>query len=623
MTRCVTRWWPLPVLVCVLAPATADAQLAQLALKPTLLASAQSATTTQGELHGVVQDEHGLPLSGAVVSALGSTTAFAVSDREGRFLFRSLPYGPYLLRAHLQGYTPARSRVVQVNSSRGSWTIALTRSDGTGVPSILAAGVGTTGEAPAAAPSPDDHDHGEVAWRLRHLKRSVLKDSEMTLVEDPPSFDDGAAGFARAVGQPARLASSLLSELPLTGQFNLLTTASFNRPQDLFAVDSLGQQSVAYLSLVAPTSTGEWTMRGTLTQGDISSWIVAGSFARRADAVHRYEAGLSYSTQRYQGGNIDALSAMRDGARNVGTLYAYDDWAIAPRMRVAYGAKYANYDYLAGDRTLLSPRASVTVRPVAGDSFSLRTSVSHREMAPGAEEFVPPTVGLWIPPERTFSALGRQGFVPERVDHFEIAAEREWQGNLLIGVRAFRQRVGDQMVTLFGIATDAPRPVGHYVVGSAGNLEAQGWGVSVSRNVSERLRAAVDYSRSDARRTGPSPQARRLTAVAAAVLRDLDTVHDVTASAQTVVPVTATRVLVLYKMSNAFADSLTSPGMGARFDVQVNQALPFMKLMKAHWEVLVAVRNTFRDDQFDGSVYDEVLVVRPPKRVLGGVTVRF
>ena len=84
-----------------------------------------------------------------------------------------------------------------------------------------------------------------------------------------------------------------------------------------------------------------------------------------------------------------------------------------------------------------------------------------------------------------------------------------------------------------------------------------------------------------------------------------------------------TRVMVMYRVSNAFADSLTGPAAAARFDVQVNQALPFLNFSGAQWEMLVAVRNAFREDLFEGSVYDELLVVRPPKRMLGGVTVRF
>ena len=42
---------------------------------------------------GVVQDENGAPVGGAVVSALGATTAYAVTDRSGRFELRALSPG--------------------------------------------------------------------------------------------------------------------------------------------------------------------------------------------------------------------------------------------------------------------------------------------------------------------------------------------------------------------------------------------------------------------------------------------------------------------------------------------------------------------------------------------------
>jgi hypothetical protein len=65
------------------------------------------------------------------------------------------------------------------------------------------------------------------------------------------------------------------------------------------------------------------------------------------------------------------------------------------------------------------------------------------------------------------------------------------------------------------------------------------------------------------------------------------------------------------------------PAAGARFEVRINQELPFLDFTGANWEAVAGVRNLFRSDLFDGSVYDELLVVRPPKRVVGGVTVRF
>jgi hypothetical protein len=87
-------------------------------------------------------------------------------------------------------------------------------------------------------------------------------------------------------------------------------------------------------------------------------------------------------------------------------------------------------------------------------------------------------------------------------------------------------------------------------------------------------------------------------------------------------------VFVLYKLNSAYARrslASTEPGgagLDGRFDVQVNQALPF-GLGSTKWEVLVGVRNLFRDPNDPASIYDELLVVRPPKRVVGGFLVRF
>jgi len=109
---------------------------------------------------------------------------------------------------------------------------------------------------------------------------------------------------------------------------------------------------------------------------------------------------------------------------------------------------------------------------------------------------------------------------------------------------------------------------------------------------------------------------------------DLERIHDVSTSLETDLPETSTRVLVLYRVSNAFSHPASPAlsdrqGLDARFDVQVRQSLPFMDFSSAKWEMLVGVRNFFRETAPDQSVYDELLVVRPPKRVVGGLTLKF
>jgi hypothetical protein len=620
---------PVAAAVCMAVAAPAAAQLQRPSLQPvTRLAAA-----AQSGLRGIVLDDRGDPLTGAVVSALGSTTAFAVSDRYGRFSFRNLSPGPYLVRAHLQGYVPARAQIIQVNASNpNTFTIELSRFDQGDPPKVLAAGVGAAGRDDSAPAEAETHDHGEVAWRLRHLTRSVLKDVDSALVgiDDHESLvGDSLAGLTRAVGAPARLATALLADVPITGQINLLTSTSFDRPQDLFMADGLMPRGVAYLSLVAPTGGGEWTMRGAMTQGDLASWILAGSYERRGSSAHQYETGWSYGMQRYLGGNADALAAMTDGSRNAGSVYAYDNWAVNPQVQVHYGAKYSRYDYLA-ERALFSPRASVTLRPSLTDSLELRAAISRREIAPGAEEFLPPTTGIWLPPERTFSAVSsHNAFTPERVEHVELAMQRTWAGDVVVGLRAFRQHVDDQLVTLFGggVPGKADAALGHYYVASGGDFEGRGWGVSVSRHIADSVRASVDYTQAESRWVGASPEARALAVVAASAIRTgRERIHDVTTTVATTIPVVETRVFAVYKINTGFAasnpDNLDAR-TGTRFEVQVNQALPFMNFTSAQWEMLVAVRNLFRDDMLDSSMYDELLVVRPPKRVVGGVTVRF
>ena len=102
--------------------------------------------------------------------------------------------------------------------------------------------------------------------------------------------------------------------------------------------------------------------------------------------------------------------------------------------------------------------------------------------------------------------------------------------------------------------------------------------------------------------------------------------HDLTTSIETEVPRTSTHVFVVYKINTGFArmrDGETTAGLDTRFDVQVTQPLSLLDFTSAQWQLVFAVRNLFREAAPGASVYDELLVVRPPKRVVGGLVVRF
>ncbi len=167
----------------------------------------------------------------------------------------------------------------------------------------------------------------------------------------------------------------------------------------------------------------------------------------------------------------------------------------------------------------------------------------------------------------------------------------------------------------------------HYGIGDAGDVVARGWSVGVSHRLLSRLRGSVVYEITDARWLPAATPGSDLLLVGYRPRQTSERLQDVTTSVETVLPLTATQVYVAYRVNTGFArfggDDATGVGLDSRFDLQVTQRLPFLGFTSAQWQVLLAVKNLFRDAAKDGSVYDELLVVKPPTRILGGVVVRF
>src|SRR5580765_8433019 len=180
------------VLLCLSSPVAAQDGA------PTI---ARVASLSSGSIAGLVQDERGTPVGGAIVSAVGATTVVVSTDRQGRFELLTLSPGPYLVRARMNGFVAPRGQVVEVRASaRSSSSIEMRRvtagapsttppaAPAATIPMLTASIAAENGSAPeTAAPAPEnkdpktidtsiDEDHGEIAWRLRHARRGILKD---------------------------------------------------------------------------------------------------------------------------------------------------------------------------------------------------------------------------------------------------------------------------------------------------------------------------------------------------------------------------------------------------------------------------------------------------------------
>ena len=314
-----------------------------------------------------------------------------------------------------------------------------------------------------------------------------------------------------------------------------------------------------------------------------------------------------------------------DGSRNAGAMYGFDTWTVSPALAVTYGARYARYDYLE-NKGLVSPRVSMTLS--AGDHFRVATSASRRAIAPGAEEFLPPgESGIWLPPQRTFSSSSTTDRSTPSARRTSRSRSSAISGRRsTVTLRAFQQYVADQLVTMFGVDVPGlpPANLGHYFVGNYGDVDARGMAAGL-RTVAGRVRGSVDYSMTRAQWKGGddlnylgAPDARHASTARSPPQRvdlhpdrrprNVDSRRGALSDQQRVRPPTALQ------------DDRT---IDSRFDVEVHQSLPFMDFSTAKWEMLIGVRNFFRETAADQSVFDELLVVRPPKRIVGGLTMRF
>ena len=633
----------IPVLVALTVIGVAAADPVDVCAQTTGLVPASPVSTQaamhSGRIKGVVRDDAGQAVRDASIVAMGTIVAAVRTDARGQFSL-ALPPGEYLLRALCEGYASAYREPIRIQSSAQlQRNITLTRQGVTAPsrPVVLASaggfgtpatpGAATTPEPGAAGdPAPGDHAHTAAAWRLRHLTRSILRDgAPADDVVAPPTesnqFTPRASFFDRAVVGSARLATALFAGTDFDGQVNFLTTSAMSSGTGW--MPSTWPRGIAYLAVGAPVGRhGDWRMRGAITAGDASSWVLLGEFQAREDATHAFRTGVSYSAQGYDPRTSSQWSAATTEARNVAGVYGYDRWQFTNAIALDYGVRLDRYDYVASPN-LISPEVGARVRMVPHTYVIARAA--RWMIAPGADEFLPPeTTGPWVPPERTFSSLvPLSPLRPESVGHYEIGVEQEFGSarRHRVEFRRFRQSVDRQVATIFGLGAS---DVGHYYVATPGSAELDGWSVGASTAWLGRFNAKVEYSAAVAEweRDRQSWAVRRVAP--SAIRSSGERLHDLAATLKADLSETRTRVTVIYRFSTAFSQAQErTPDAAGRFDLELRQALPYRPPGGGRLDVIVAVRTLMREPRERGSFYDELLTVAPPLRLVGGVQMKF
>ena len=646
--------------------------LCQLILSPVIILSADdepssrlvlaSSSFDSGRLVGVVTDTAGVPIDGTIVSATGEGgVSVALCDSNGHFEFRSLRPGQYVLRTHSSGHDMKQRSLVEVKPGLSTvHSITLQHESVTSLSAeLFTAGFGVSGnlsefhedyelsqrvddfefetETETREPEVDGfspHDDSEKAWRLRRARRSVLKDSGLNLLRTDDKVDETLVLITPflAAGQTA---SALTSAFPVSGQLHLLTRAELQSSAEVWSKDILPGQ-IAHASLGGAEQGNRWRLRGAMRTGGAGSWALAGSYVAEPTETHTLAMGVSYSRQHFHtlineelltlGSALHENRDRLDASRAVGSLSIQGAWQADSNLTLDYGTNVARYDYLPA-APLVSPNVVVTVEPI--DGTRARVEVGRNVLVPGAEEFLPPSDGVWLPPERTFALLSSPDSLnAETAQHLELALERDLAQFSTVGIRWFHQDVNNQLVALFGFNPESPVSLAdHYYVTNAGGVSAEGFGVMFSHLLGGRVWGTLDYSVANAEWL-PGIANSQSFPVSGILRAGTERIHDVTTSIETQIPETATEVFFLYRLNTAFAvinsetDAVTSD-LAGRFAVRVKQTLPFSPIEGSDWEVLVDIRSLFREEVAGASIYDELLVASPPRQVVGGLVVHF
>jgi hypothetical protein len=580
---------------------------------------AEHASVGAGRVDGIVTDQSGRTIGGASVLALGTAVGMALTDGGGRFSL-SLPPGQYVLRATRDGYVSTYREAVRIQPDvllRRSITLIHADADDAQV---------DPSEKIALPPPASDHAHTETAWRLRHLDRTVLRDvgfSGTAASSDSSELPRPSAPVDWLIGSSSRAASSFFSGTDFNGQVNFLATSTLSASGPI--VPEQWGRGVAYVVVGAPIgSAGEWSARAAVAPGTAPSWNFQGEYRAREDRDHVFRTGVVYSIQPQTADTTERASmATVEPSRRAGGIYGFDFWTIAPGLTVDYGARVERYDYLDEPQVI---NGRVAIRAALGGHVAVLGEVAPGMAAPGAAEFAPPErSGAWLPPERTFSALGGGALHAERIERYVIGLETAVAEGTAVTFSGFSETTRDQIATVFGL--DGATNVGHYYVARAGSVEVRGVSVALDTRLSEIVRGRLTYTRTEAVWSDIGAERWRLAKVSPSLVRrGHERGHDMTALVDAFLPGPATRVSVAYRMSNLFAaPSVTNgPGMvGGRFSVELQQTLPYRPLRQGEFNVLVSARTLLRDSIRTGAFYDELMTLAAPMQVACGIQMRF
>ncbi|HET8647117.1 MAG TPA: TonB-dependent receptor, partial [Vicinamibacteria bacterium] len=435
---------------------------------PVLLAASVAFPAEEaGGLLGWVEDTRGVPVAGAVISLFGRGVGAAglvtLSDSTGRFFLPSLPAGSYTVRALRKGHVAPARQITVVPNRELQFTMSLTPEA-----EAAAAAVGGAAEkaAQGASARPAGESQRELAWLLRHKRRSVLESRR-----EAPSAEDG---------MNAPRSASLASWLPdLGATLELVTHPDLVGLGDEVLSGESPAASLSALRLQGRLSdTGTWSLGGLVSESGSTSWRMAAEFVLEA-GEHEIRAGSGYGTR--------LLRPETDGPQardeRVGAIFVQDRWSPSDDLSATVAARFTHVGFLERANSL-DPSVTVEVRP--SDTSSIHAMVATRTLAPGGDLLTLST--LATAPSIALAAL-HDALRAQRSLRVELGVD-ENLGASSVRAHAFYESARDHLANAFGANSEAAS----LRIFNAGRLGARGMGLTVTRRFGHVVSGSMTYS---------------------------------------------------------------------------------------------------------------------------------
>ena len=562
-----------------------------------------------GNLNGLVQDPAGNPLADVLVTLLPkpnpATPILARTDQGGRILLENIKAGLYELLVKTPTYlSPQNSRVEILPGRTAMVTLVLQ--------SLFQF-------------NPSDQQSLTVKTLLRTISDRRLIFRQM------PGFEEESESPASPFFD--NFVFEVYTNAGLDGDFLVFPSDSSGGATSNFAlVDSLG-------------GGGSYIFAGQMGSGEDSLWRFKNFFTQHLSDRHSLDVFLGYGRMSFERPSLavlrnpavlgEAQGYMAPASTRVLTVGFEDRWQWSPQLSMIWGLEMNQVRNLES-HSFANPSAQLVYAPA--ENTTVRLMMASKRLTQANTLDLPNGGNVSLGDAVSFSRIG---------DQFRIGTARYHRASIShklgekteVELATFQDQVsGGGLPVLAVMQYDSPAEVLHLQDSEA---DSRGYRVGVRREINERVSASLSYVTGRASSLENGDLAVVLDPGALQTLLGERQFHAMASQLDGYLPRLGTRITALLKLVtngrpvatlDRFADIYDTANAGV--NIFIRQIIPvptgifnvFGLEFPSYYrvEALLDIRNLTNEDLgLLRTALGDVLLVRNPRTIRGGVAVRF